>query len=406
MKPRSRLIGWKAIGAWLGRDARTAKRWEVDRGLPVRRTPGGRRPSVWADAAELQAWLEGRGRALQRTAPSRPRRAGGHARPPDRDGYADQPEARDAYLEAQYAASRRTPAALAFAAAAYAALAARFPDRSEALAGLAECHLLAREFAMAPEAAAYAAARSCAARARALAPDSADALRALGFVAFWWDADVDRGLAWLRKAAALAPHSARARHWLATALGARGEFAAARIEIDAARRLDPRSTSALADRSMLRFAAGERAEGRAGLERLAQMAPEFSATHAYLAQMDLLEGRDAEFPGRIETEGRLRGDPAAVELGRRLAQVLAAGGAIAMRRAFAAAQEAQHRGDGLSALHVARAWAAAGERGAALDWLDVCRERREPGLVAAHGDFVLRAALHGRPRFEAFRQAV
>jgi hypothetical protein len=59
MTPRSRLVGWKAIGAWIGRDARTAKRWEAERGMPVRRAPGGKRPTVWADAVELEAWMTG-----------------------------------------------------------------------------------------------------------------------------------------------------------------------------------------------------------------------------------------------------------------------------------------------------------------------------------------------------------
>src|SRR5688572_11494212 len=35
-----RLETWKEIGSFLNRDARTVRRWESERGLPVRRVPG------------------------------------------------------------------------------------------------------------------------------------------------------------------------------------------------------------------------------------------------------------------------------------------------------------------------------------------------------------------------------
>jgi hypothetical protein len=52
-----RLDSWKDIAAYLGRDVRTAIRWEKDKGLPVRRVPGGQRQAVFAYTAELDAWL-------------------------------------------------------------------------------------------------------------------------------------------------------------------------------------------------------------------------------------------------------------------------------------------------------------------------------------------------------------
>lgn len=60
MPPASsrRLDSWKAIAEYLGRDVRTAKRWEKTLGLPVRRVPGGRGYSVFAYASEIDAWLK------------------------------------------------------------------------------------------------------------------------------------------------------------------------------------------------------------------------------------------------------------------------------------------------------------------------------------------------------------
>jgi TolB-like protein/Tfp pilus assembly protein PilF len=53
-----RINSWKEIAAYFGRDERTVKRWEKERGLPVHRIPGGSRGSVYALTSELSEWLE------------------------------------------------------------------------------------------------------------------------------------------------------------------------------------------------------------------------------------------------------------------------------------------------------------------------------------------------------------
>lgn len=53
-----RLDSWKAIATYLGKDAGTVRRWERTRGLPVHRVPGGKGTSVYAYAAEIDAWLK------------------------------------------------------------------------------------------------------------------------------------------------------------------------------------------------------------------------------------------------------------------------------------------------------------------------------------------------------------
>lgn len=52
-----RIHGWKAIAEYLLRDERTAKRWEKQRGLPVRRIPGEGRANVYVQRSEVEAWL-------------------------------------------------------------------------------------------------------------------------------------------------------------------------------------------------------------------------------------------------------------------------------------------------------------------------------------------------------------
>jgi hypothetical protein len=47
-----RINGWKAIGAHFGRDRTTVIRWAQERGLPVRRIPGGKAATVYALKSE------------------------------------------------------------------------------------------------------------------------------------------------------------------------------------------------------------------------------------------------------------------------------------------------------------------------------------------------------------------
>jgi tetratricopeptide (TPR) repeat protein len=430
-----RLVGWKSIAAFVGRDARTAKRWESERRLPVHRAPGGRRPTVWADRDELRSWMEGRVAALPEPGstpqPSsqdlpRPHRrwliGGGalaltgaamaglglalRAVPHDpADPYPGDPAARDLWARAQYAASSRTPDGLAAARAAYSTLARQAPKRAAAYVGLAECCLLSREFGTLAESAAYDAAHAFATTAASLDPRSAGALRTLGFVTYWGRSDVVGGLELLRRAVEADPTSARARHWRATAIGARGAWADATAEIDAAARLDPDSTAIQADRALIRYPT-DRAAGRAGLEDIARYAPGFSAAHAYLGQIDLIEGRDSDFVAELAAEGRARGDQAATDLARELAGVLSEFGAPAMRRAYAAGQEVLYRAGRLSAFQVAEAWAATGQAGTAVSWLQVCRARGEPSLAATPGAILLNQCLAGQTQFESFRGQV
>jgi Tfp pilus assembly protein PilF len=59
-----RLDSWKEIAVFFGRDERTVRRWEKERGLPVHRVPGGGRGGVFAYTDELSEWLKGRAAEL------------------------------------------------------------------------------------------------------------------------------------------------------------------------------------------------------------------------------------------------------------------------------------------------------------------------------------------------------
>jgi len=65
------LESWKEIAAYLQRDARTARNWEKEEGLPVRRHSHKSRSSVYAYPAELDAWRMSR-KVVPEPGPVRP----------------------------------------------------------------------------------------------------------------------------------------------------------------------------------------------------------------------------------------------------------------------------------------------------------------------------------------------
>lgn len=62
-----RFESWKEIAAYLDRTERTARRWEKSEGLPIHRHPHVQRDSVYAFKAELDEWLDGRGKHPEQT---------------------------------------------------------------------------------------------------------------------------------------------------------------------------------------------------------------------------------------------------------------------------------------------------------------------------------------------------
>jgi hypothetical protein len=71
------LQSWKEIAGFIGRDERTAMRWAKEKGMPVKRIPGGSRGRVYGTRSEISAWLAGAPRfpdpGVQTQSPRRPR---------------------------------------------------------------------------------------------------------------------------------------------------------------------------------------------------------------------------------------------------------------------------------------------------------------------------------------------
>lgn len=433
----SRAIGWKAIGAAIGRDARTARRWERERGLPINRVAGGGRDVVWADRAELGRWMLGAQAepAEQPAAPTEPAALPRRNRrwapalaaattaglaaagilswssapavrtplPVATDSHSPYADDRDAALfrEASYAQASRTPAGLDLAAQHFGTLAATHPDNPAALVGLAETWLLMREFGRIDSEVAFRRARDASEAALRLAPDNPDATRTLAFVLFWSESDSARGLALFDRAARLAPADARTHHWRGNALAAAGQLDKALAALAEARRLRPELSAIAADEAWQYFLAGWRPQGIARLEAVTRIDPGFIGGWRYLELARLATGDDRGFLEAGRVHARLKGDLARLRLLDTADAALARHGRPAMLAVLMEdAQQRQAAGQE-SLLTLARLSALTGDVGRTRAWLEKARAAREPylGTLAALPEF---QDMVNRPELKAF----
>jgi Tfp pilus assembly protein PilF len=442
-KSNRRLVGWKAIGQFLGCTERTARRWE-SRTLPVHRVPGGSRSSVWADPDELTTWLLAlpskaradlraeasapppepavlpepapqpapaattrRGRSLRLSAAivlgalavlgmtiyELAARRPGAAAAVAHTQYDDNPEARETYLTARFELSMRSMDSLTAAEKSFRQLVDRYPERAAGWAGLADTYLMLREFGSMPDEVAYPRAAHAASAALALEPRLADAWLDQAFVAWWWQGDSAAAFPAFRNALRLEPNSAKAMHWYATALYSHGDYQKSLQTIARARALDPGNRAMAADEAWIRFGIGQRNEALATLERMAQLDPNFVSWRFYLAHAYLVLSRDQDFLREALAAAELRGQSDAVASLRLAAQRFEDGGRPAMLEQLSAAEaEACERGSG-SAVVVAEYRALAGDRAGMLKWLALAEARHDHNLPA----------LRGYPEFSAYR---
>jgi tetratricopeptide (TPR) repeat protein len=414
-----RLTGWKAIGAFVGRDERTARRWATARGLPVHRVPGGGSATVWANPDDLRAWMAGGGPTTEEDPPEvtppvtpskRPgtlaialcgvaliaaaplvwRSVGDAPSAATEAPYGSDKAANDQYIAASYGLQKRSVAGLIGAAESFRKLADTHPRNPAAFVGLAEANLLLREFNSLPNETAYRRAAKAAEQALVLDPQSATAMRALGFVRYFGDGQRKMGLALLERALALDPSQAQSHHWYGTALLGEGRVDEAVKELTKARGLDPGSSAIGADSAYAMYLSGKHSEAIAELKLVVEVDPAFSGAYRYLARFYLIEGRDAEFLKAAATEAQLRVDPVQVDAIKRAEAAFRSGGRKAMVGALIAHETARFQQNGESAIRVAMMHAAAGDGAGVKLWLKKAESIHEPEIraIAAFVEFV------------------
>ncbi|MFI4975520.1 MAG: tetratricopeptide repeat protein [Caulobacterales bacterium] len=444
---KTRLETWKEIATFFRRDERTVKRWEVERGLPIHRLPGLSRSRIYAEVAELEAWLKGSepkfGVALSPGAPAPgaapmtepgalqaavSRRAplaaaalttvaalAGLARwvaptltQPASPSSSAEPaaamrpplDAQRLYLQGMDDWRARTPDSLTRAVDEFRAAIRIDPNYAEAYAGLANCYNLMREFTLMPTSEAYPLAKAAAERALALDPNLPEAHTALAFVDFYWAWDAKGAEREFERAIELDPSSATAHHWFATFLSVRGQYARSIAEIDKAAALDPQSLAIVSDRAFLVYLAGRKEDGMAALKAIGRAHPEFLSPHNYLARIAYFEGRDQDFIDESRRAAALTGDRQRLAIVAAASRGYAASGHTGLLRAVLEEQIRQFRLGVVTPYRVAQTCALLGDSAQAISYLQLAFSRREEDVTEVAIDPAL-ASLHSDPQFQA-----
>jgi tetratricopeptide (TPR) repeat protein len=441
-----RLDSWKEIAAFFGRDERTVKRWEKERGLPIHRLPGAARSPVFAYPEELARWSGAPGAAeavvgvaaaepAQQPEPT-PAPTSPRSRPfplvkspqirwiialaavlvsiaalivwrelrtpAQHAAHVPNREAEQLYLSGRYYWNRRTPEDLNKAVDSFTQAIVKDPAYAQAYAGLADVYNLLSEYSSMPYQEAFTRAIPASRRAVELDDSLAGAHCSLAFASFYGAWDRRTAEHEFKRALDLDPKYVTAHHWFATTLMTMGKFQDALREIERAQQLDPPSISILADKGLILWYAGRKNDALALLKQIAASEPSFVSTHRYLAAIYLLEKDDSNFLSEASKLAMLSYDGPGTEVADEAAKGFAASGRRGMLTSMLEVQERLFAGGGVPAHSVAVTCALLGENSKALEYLRRAIEKREivvltlmidPAFEGMRGDAAFRALL-------------
>ena len=454
--PNQRLDSWKEIAAFFGCDARTVKRWEKERALPVHRLPGVGRGRVFAYSDEMSAWLKGPiplegaisppnpeqipaperlsisapasnhepnseaalrpgGRVWKRkilfTIPLLALIAGalllllgkhgakgvGSAPAPRRN--AANAEAQNLYLEGRFYWSKRTPTSLNQAVDFFTQSIVHDPSYAPAYSGLADCYNLLREYGAMPDSEAYPRALAAAKRAVELDDTLAEAHASLAFDSFYWNWDAATAEREFRRSNQLDPNNSTAYHWYANVLTALGRPVEALAEIGRARTLDPSSRSILADQAHALFFAGHARQSIDLLHQIETSDPDFVSPHKYLAWIYFSSGDYANSLVESKKTATLLQDSDALAAAEAEEKSFVAAGPTALLQTMLQIEKKRFRENHGSAYAVASASALLGREKEALQYLQIAYARHDSRMTEIKVD----SAFQGLHKEAAYR---
>ena len=453
-----RIDSWKEIAAFFGRDERTVKRWEKERGLPVHRLPG-ERGGVFAWSHELTAWLNsaaGNGKSQAPAAPDNPPPVAASPQPepavpaastppprrtwlwasfltivlagtlllgfhllrgssrehaslgdphPAASHHVPDPEAQEFYLKGRYYWSRRTEGSLRQALDAFTQAVVHDSDYAQAYAGLAECYDIMPEFTSMPRSEAFPRAITAARKAVSLDDSLAEAHRALGFALFYWEWNVPGALAEYRRALALDPRDEEAHHWYATSLLTLGRMQEALVEIDKAQQLNPASRSILCDQALIHYWAGKHEPAIEKLREIEREEPDFVSAPRYLAGLAFARKDYRGFIDQTRRLATLIGDRQTFDTATAAQRGLARGGERGMLEAIRAVQQRYFDQGQSSGFELARTCALLGRKQEAVTALKAAVANHDYLVlgVSSDPDFAL---LSNDPSFEQLQRQI
>jgi tetratricopeptide (TPR) repeat protein len=310
--------------------------------------------------------------------------------------HAINPEAEQLYLKGIYYFNKRTPDSLNQAVDYFTQAVVRDPQYAEAYVGMADCYNLLREYSVMPPAEAYPRAAAAAKRAIAINDSLSGAHRSLAFVDFYWYLDIPGAQHEFQRALELDPSSALTHHWYATFLLHMVRFPESLREIDQAQKLDPHSTSVLADKGLILFYAGYPDQSVALLKQLETSEPDFLSPHNYMAFIYLVQKNWPQFLAESRKAATLLHDDYHLAMVAAGEKGLARAGSRGMFQEILKVQQARYATGQERAFNVAETAALLGETQQALDLLQVSYAKRDPDLTRLRLDPQL-SSLHDEP---------
>lgn len=374
MTTPDRINGWKAIGNYLGKERTTVMRWEAERALPVHRIPGGKQAAVYAVPAELDDWIrqarsdaEPAETAPVSSAPGTPSiasrfrsrwggialtllvtaiPAGFAALQPMRVSevtapqdpmlaIADKPQLVRLYLGAREDWARRDAQSLNRAIGSLQSLVRAAPDFAPGHAALAESWLLAREFGQVDDRKAFTEAEAAAQEALRLDPRLHTALRAQGFVDYWWHRRPAESGRRFREAIRLVPGDAQSHFWYGNILSDNGQAALAIKNFERAMTLQPGVLAMRVDYAWTHWEAGNEDRARSLLREIEPEAGDSAVYHAVLSDAALAAGDWQGHAEHYNAFAQLRNEPTLLAHAARMLNAARQGDAAIAEAAYA-----------------------------------------------------------------------
>jgi tetratricopeptide (TPR) repeat protein len=165
-----------------------------------------------------------------------------------------------------------------------------------------------------------------------------------------------------------------------------GKFDAAISEIDKAENLDAESMAIPADKGLILYHAGRKADGIRLLSQIEEDNPAFASTHKYLATIRFAEGNDASYVRELKLAALARHDDAGNVIADAAAKGLTMGGHGSMLRASLDADEKLFGAGRVSAYSLAEICAELGDESCARSNLAISVARREVDNIALDVD--------------------
>lgn len=292
------------------------------------------------------------------------------------------PAAYDNYLKGRFYWHKRSQSGLLAAVDYFEQSIAMAPDYAPAWAGLADALAVLGFYDYLAPSEAFTRARGAARRTLQLDPANASAEANLGYVALYYDWDLEQAESHFLQAIAFKPDSSKAHQWYANLLVAAGRFGEAEREMRRATELDPLSLIANAALGWVLYHAGQY---HMALEQLAlaqELDPDFELVYLWrgwtLEAMGDLDGAKASLQ---ENVSRSQGSAIGVAS---LARVQALGGQAAEARALLAGLES---GDGyIPSYEMAKAYLALGDLSAVAHWLQRAAAQNSHSMVFLNVD--------------------